>query len=69
VLRVSDDGCGMPADVAAHIFEPFFTTKPQGRGLGLAAVDGIVRSCGGTITVASEPGRGTTFTVTFPAPA
>ena len=66
-LDVIDTGCGMDAKTLARIFEPFFTTKFAGRGLGMAAVQGIVRGHGGGIRIRSTAGRGTTVTAVFPA--
>lgn len=69
VLTVADTGHGIPRDIVDRIFDPFFTTKPlgQGTGLGLSTVMGIVKSHGGFLTVASEPGEGTEFRVYLPA--
>ncbi len=65
-LVVSDTGCGMSPDVLARLAEPFFTTKPAGTGLGLSVSYRIIREHGAEVDVSSEPGRGTTFTITFP---
>lgn len=68
ILRVSDDGVGMDAETQKRIFDPFFTTKPrgQGTGLGLSSVFGIVRTHQGSVTVDSQPGKGSRFTVVLP---
>ncbi len=66
-ICISDRGCGIPPETMDRLFEPFYTTKPKGTGLGLATVHRVVEAHGGTIGIASEPGRGTTVRVVLPA--
>jgi len=68
LVGVKDTGCGMPAEVRERLFEPFFTTKDEGKGtgLGLATAYGIVREAGGSISVESIEGAGSTFTLSLP---
>lgn len=65
IIKVQDTGCGITKEQLPTIFEPFVTYKKQGTGLGLAICDHIIKAHGGTITVESEPGVGTTFCVTL----
>ena len=67
IIRISDTGRGIPRESIDKIYEPFFTTKDKGTGLGLAIVYNIIKKHGGDITVESEEGKGTTFTITLPA--
>jgi signal transduction histidine kinase len=68
-IRVRDNGTGIPADIRDKLFQPFFTTKPTGEGTGLGlsiSYDIVTQQHGGTITVESEPGSFTEFTVRLP---
>ena len=68
-LEVADSGCGIDAATLPRIFDPFFTTKFTGRGLGLAAAQGIILRHNGVLQVRSRPGAGSVFRVVFPASA
>jgi signal transduction histidine kinase len=65
-LEVADTGNGMSQEVQARIFDPYYSTKFLGRGLGLAAVQGIIRSHGGSINARSKPGEGSIFEILLP---
>jgi len=67
-IEIADTGCGIPQEIINRIFDPFFTTKPvgTGTGLGLSITHGIIRKHNGRIDVSSEPGEGTTFSITIP---
>lgn len=67
-VTVSDSGSGISPEIIGSIYEPFLTTKPGGSGLGLLIVRRIVKDHGGTVTIASNPGKGTTITLFFPRP-
>ncbi len=66
-LEVCDTGTGIPVETQSRVFDPFFTTRSAGRGLGLAVVQGLVRELHGSIQLASEPGKGTTFQILLPS--
>ena len=66
-IIVADNGCGIPPELQEQVFTPFFSTKSQGTGLGLSLVQRIVREHEGVMKLASEPGKGTTVTITLPA--
>jgi len=68
-IEIMDDGIGISQEDLAHIFDPYFTTKATGTGLGLANVHNIVDAHGGKVAVESQPGRGTTFTISLPLTA
>jgi CheY-like chemotaxis protein/anti-sigma regulatory factor (Ser/Thr protein kinase) len=68
-IEVADSGCGMDAETQSRAFDPFFTTKFTGRGLGLAAVQGIIRTLNGRIVVKSAPGQGTRVEILVPLKA
>jgi signal transduction histidine kinase len=65
-IQISDTGKGIPADRLAHIFEPYQSSRPNGTGLGLATIKKIIDAHKGAISVASEPGKGTAFTISLP---
>ena len=67
LLEISDTGAGMSEEAKARVFDPFFSSKALGRGLGLASVQGLLRSIGGAVQVMSSPGQGSTFKVWLPS--
>ncbi len=68
ILKISDNGCGMDEETASKVFEPYFTTKATGTGLGLTMAYKIIREFNGDISVESQKGVGTTFTIRLPVP-
>ena len=66
-IEIADTGSGLAPEESAQLFTPYYTSKPHGTGLGLAIVQSIVSDHGGRISVASEPGHGTTFIIELPA--
>jgi len=66
VIRVSDDGPGIPGPLADKVLQPFFTTKEEGTGLGLSIASRIIEEHGGRLNLTSTEGKGTTFTITLP---
>ena len=68
IITFSDNGMGMSEETAAHVFEPYYTTKANGTGLGMTLVYKIIKEFRGDITVHSERGKGTVFTITLPIP-
>ena len=67
-IKVSDTGCGIPAEDLSRIFDPYFTSKSSGTGLGLTIAHNIMEAMGGQILVESRPGQGTIFRITIPNP-
>jgi len=65
-ILIKNDGAPIPPEIVDNVFEPFFTTKKAGSGLGLATVKKIVEEHGGSITIGSAPGEGTTVTIRLP---
>jgi signal transduction histidine kinase len=66
VIQISDTGCGIDKDMLRNLFKPYYSSRPEGMGLGLATARKIVEGHKGTITVDSEPGKGTSFTIKLP---
>jgi signal transduction histidine kinase len=66
VVRIKDDGPGVPKDLREKVFEPFFSTKEEGTGLGLSIAVRVIEQHGGRLTLESEKGLGTTFVITLP---
>ncbi|MHC4355138.1 MAG: ATP-binding protein, partial [Planctomycetota bacterium] len=66
VIEISDTGSGIPADKLSHVFDAYYSSRPQGSGLGLPTAKKIVEAHNGSITVNSEPGKGTSFAIRLP---